>query len=61
MTHSCPTIKIVFDNEQGFALLDASAFDPKVHTEYVEPAAPKAPPQSLDAKSPVVTKFTKAK
>lgn len=56
MNHPCPTVKIAFDNEQGYALLDASAFDPKVHTLYEEPAvAPVAPVEP----APVVTKFAK--
>ena len=61
MNHPCPTVKIAFDNEQGYALLDASAFDPKVHTLYEEPAvAPVAPVAPVEP-APVVTKFTKAK
>lgn len=44
MSKPCPTVKIKFANEQGFALLDEVAFDPKVHELFVEPSAPQTEP-----------------
>lgn len=63
MSRSCPTVRTVADNEQGYVVRNESDFDPEVHTLYEEPAvetalvAPVAPVEP----APVVTKFTKAK
>ena len=51
-----PTVKIKFDNEDGYALLDASAFDPDKHELYEESA-----PEAVADPAPVVTKFAKGK
>ena len=45
MSHCCPTTRVVSNNEQGFVVINASDYNPAVHTLY-EP-------------TPVVTKFTK--
>ena len=52
---NCPTVKIKFDNDDGYALLDEAAFDPDKHELFEQPA------EAEQAAKPVVTKFTKAK
>lgn len=61
MRDSCPTTKVVSDNEQGFVLINTSDFNPDVHTEYVAPAEPETPAPTPAPEAPVVTKFAKAK
>ncbi len=39
MSRSCPTVRTVADNEQGYVVRNESDFDPEVHTLYEEPAA----------------------
>lgn len=31
---ACATVKVKADNEQGFTVIDAHAFDPAVHEEF---------------------------
>ena len=59
MSHSCPTTRVVSNNEQGFVVINASDYSPAVHTLYEEPpVAPVAPVAPVEP-TPVVTKFTK--
>lgn len=59
MSHCCPTTRVVSNNEQGFVVINASDYNPAVHTLYEEPpVAPVAPVAPVEP-TPVVTKFTK--
>lgn len=39
---SCATMKVKADNEDGYMVIDAHAFDPAVHEEIVDTAPKKA-------------------
>ena len=41
MSDTCQTVRVVADNDQGFAVINESDFDPAVHTLYEEKAQPK--------------------
>jgi hypothetical protein len=34
MSNSCPTVKVKFDNEQGFFVINEADFDPAVHERF---------------------------
>ncbi len=61
MSHSCPTTRVVSNNEQGFVVINASDYNPETHVLYTEPAPAPTEPAAEAAPAPVVTKFTKAK
>lgn len=44
---SCSTVKVKADNEHGFAVINESDFNAKVHEKFEEPAVEK----KVDAKS----------
>ncbi len=55
----CPVVKIKFDNEDGYALLDESAFDESKHSLFIEaletgkPSAGETAPAATTQSSPV--------
>ena len=43
MSETCPTVRIKVDNDEGFAVINESDFDPKKHTLFVEAGKSEAP------------------
>ena len=47
---NCPTIKVKFDNEQGFYVINESDFDGELHVKYSEKPIVKKSPVKKSAK-----------
>lgn len=52
---TCPTVKVKSDNEQGYTMFDAHAFNPDTQELYTEPSDPDTGTQQLDSLTPTPT------
>lgn len=52
---TCPTVKVKSDNEQGYTVFDADAFNPDTQELYIEPSDQDTGTQQPDNPAPTGT------